>query len=55
MKTMEEFIEENADFIDYVIRGRVPNFGEITDDDRDAWVSNTEALYNIAKNEGVDI
>ena len=28
---------------------------EITDDDRESCVSNTEALYNIAKADGVDV
>ena len=52
--TMQEFVVQNREAIDVVIRRAIPNL-RINDVERRAWVENDEGLYLWAKQEGINI
>jgi len=56
LKPLREFIKENRQHIDDVVRARVKDPKKmLTDEERRLWVVNDEALYLWARKEGVDL
>lgn len=52
-KAWKRFIHKHEDTIDAVIRREAPGF-PIDDEERENWVRNNEALYNLALSEGLE-
>jgi len=51
--TLREFIRENRNALDAIIRSYCPNVPRLSDQDREEWIQNDEGLYLWAKSEGV--
>ena len=52
---LRDFIKENRQAIDDVIKKECPNVGPINDEERRLWILNLECLYNWARSQGVRI
>jgi hypothetical protein len=52
--TLKDFIQENKEEIDAIIKAVVPN-ARLNYEERRLWVLNSEGLYNWAKSERVNI
>ena len=52
--TLQEFIDDNRDELDLMIRTAIdqPNF-DLDDDERRLWIMNDESLYNLTVKKGV--
>ena len=53
--TLEDYIAENCEAIDEVIRFIAGPETPIDDEERELWIMNDEGLYNMAQEAGVDI
>lgn len=53
--TIEDFIKENQAQIDYWICKETGSNDPLDNQERELWVMNDQALYNWAKDEGVDM
>ena len=53
--TLQEFIDDNRDELDLMIRTAIdqPNF-DLDDEERRVWIMNDEGLYNWALESGVE-
>ena len=56
MKTLEDYVEENKDWLWNYVHDAVPNYNEawIDNEELENWVLNDENLYNMALEAGVD-
>ncbi|HEY8310623.1 MAG TPA: hypothetical protein VIG47_08705 [Gemmatimonadaceae bacterium] len=54
-KSLREWIRENREELDRLIRGACPNIARLDDDERRLWVLNDEGLYQWARGEGVNV
>jgi len=50
--TLEDFIDENRNEIDDIIKSIIPNF-DFDDEERENWIMNDEGLYGGALSGGV--
>lgn len=51
--TMRQFIKENRELIDGIIRSKLGQEFKINNNDRRDWIANDEVLYDWAQREGV--
>lgn len=54
-KSLQEFIQENREEIDRVIRSKSKATASINNEERRLWILNDEALYNWARSEKVNV